>query len=170
MENNNELDIINPASLRRRIKRELELLQEDDYYTNILYVIQEDNDRLYNITTYKISIHNNVDNRTYEFIVPTDYPFRPPKLSINYRFYSVYQKSRSQYFTDALIKYKGISCLCCESILCSNNWSPNLGFTHIFAEVSKFKDYCREIAYRVMIDVVKRKYLIDDINIVDWLY
>jgi ubiquitin-protein ligase len=170
MKKNEILDIINPASLRRRIKRELELLQQDGYFTNILYVIQDENNSLYNITSYIITIYNNIDNKTYEFIVPTDYPFRAPKLSINYRSYSDYQKIESPFFTDALMKYKGIKCLCCESILCSNNWSPNLGFQNIFAEVSKFKGYCREIAYRAIIDVIKRKYLIDDINIVEWLY
>jgi len=166
MENNNPLDIINPLSLRRRIKRELELLQEDRAFTNIICVIQEDDD----ITTYTISIHNIVDDKIYKFIISSDYPFRPPKLVINYRLYSDYQKFGSPFFTDAMLKYKGIKCLCCESILCSNNWAPNLGFKNIFAEVRKFKDYCREIAYRVIIEVITRKYLIDDINIVEWLY
>jgi ubiquitin-protein ligase len=166
MENNNTLQIINPASLRRRIKRELEMLKQDGYFTNFICVIQEGDD----IITYTISIYNITDHKIYKFIISSDYPFRPPKLLINYRLYSDYQKFGSSSFTDALIKYKGINCLCCESILCSNNWSPNLGFKNIFAEVNKFKDYCREIAYRVIIEVITRKYLINDINIVEWLY
>jgi ubiquitin-protein ligase len=128
-------------------------------------LIIEESDNIYNI-----SICNNFDFKLYEFKVPKDYPFRPPKLKINYKFYSDYQKLGSVHFTNALYKYKGISCFCCESILCYNNWGPQLTFMSIFDEVTKFRGFCREIAYRVIIDVIKRKYLMVDINIVEWLY
>ena len=63
-----------------------------------------------------------------------------------------------------------MQCFCCESILCSNNWGPQFTMKDIFEEVKQFRDICKEIAHRVIIDVVKRKYLIDDINILEWLY
>jgi len=170
MENNEQLDTINPCGLRNRIKRELELLQKNGYLFHILSINHECYNKLYNINTYIITIQNNIDNKIYEFTLPIDYPFRPPKLKINDCLYLNHQKLSSQYFIDALIEYKGIKCFCCESILCSNNWSPGLTFKNIFEEIIKFRDYCREISHRVIINVIKRKYLIDDIKIVDWLY
>jgi len=172
MENNEQLEIINHSGLKRRIKRELEILKNSGYISTILSAnIESEPDKYYsNRNIYKLSIFNNIDYKYYEFSIPLDYPFKPPKLKINLKLYSEYQKFRSFDFKDKLFKYKKIHCFCCESILCSGNWGPQFTIKHIFEEVAKFRDYCREISHRIVIDVIKRKYLIDDINIVEWLY
>lgn len=171
MENNEQLNIISPLILRRRVEQELKLLINEGYLYNILHVnICEEYDNIYNEKFYKLFIYNNKDLKLYEFTIYNNYPFVPPKLRINHKSYYEYQLFKTEYFRDALFKHKGLQCLCCESILCYSNWAPRFTLKHIFEEVNKFRKYCREISHRVIVNVVKRKYLNNDINIIEWLY
>ena len=169
---NIDLSIIIQSSLRKRIKRDLELLINDNYlHEDSLISIEINTDkRLMDRQSYKIEFCNYKDYRTYELIVPRDYPFYPPKLKINYKPYSEYHNIDAIEFRQALLKFKGIRCFCCETILCGNNWGPQFTFKKILEEVEYFREAVREISYRVIIDVIKRKYLINDINIIEWLY
>lgn len=165
MSSTEQFNIIKFGGLRRRISREFEMLKKNGYMSETHDVNIEESDNI-----YKITICKNFDFKLYEFSIPKDYPFRPPKLNINHRLYSEYQKLGSVHFADALYKYKGITCFCCESILCADNWGPQLTFMSIFDEVTKFRGYCEEISRRAIINVIKRKYLNNDINIIQWLY
>jgi hypothetical protein len=64
------------------------------------------------------------------------YPFRPPEnLHINARkiYYSKIGNGQ------ALLKYFNIVCLCCESILCPNNWNCTYRFEKIMEEYEIYK-------------------------------
>jgi hypothetical protein len=69
-----------------------------------------------------------------------------------------------------LKKYTGIQCFCCETILCSNNWGPQFTIKNILDDINKYRDARREVIVRIIVDIIKRKYLIYDTNIIEWLY
>ena len=62
------------------------------------------------------------------------YPFKPPKVRINYiDFFDNLPHALygTKYFKEVFKQ----ECLCCSSILCSNNWGPNFGFITILNEI-----------------------------------
>ena len=81
-------------------------------------------------------------NNKYAIYVELDnkYPFRPPALvKINNKIYDhttwlLSDNIKNRLFTD----YK-ISCLYCQSMLCSNNWKPGLTILHIIQEYENNK-------------------------------
>jgi ubiquitin-protein ligase len=158
--------VISILSLARRIKRELENIKK-------LEIFCDDSDvtiTKYSDKDFYIFLKNRKDNRLYKFIIPTNYPFSPPGLEINNKPYLYYLRFNSNKFRDTFYKYKGPKCLCCETLLCSNNWSPQYTLINIMDEVSEFHNECHEIVVRLIVDVIKRKYLHRDINILEWIY
>jgi hypothetical protein len=119
---------------------------------------------------FHIIFKNIKDDRLYKFIIPHNYPFAPPTLELNNKPYLSYFRFRSEKFRELFYKYKGDKCFCCETKLCGDNWGTPVTLLNVIEEVSLFHKDCREIADRVIIDIIKRKYLIDDINILEWLY
>ena len=93
-------------------------------------------------------------------------------MNLNFKPYSYlyYLNSKSQEFKTKLLKYKKIRCLCCHTILCNDNWSPAYTMKHVIDEVEIFKNIFSDISKIVMIDVIKKKYLIKDIDILQWLF
>ena len=165
-----QISTIPQLTLKNRIKNELEILMNISYLNSDSYVnIKQDKCDKSDQIIYRISFYNINDYNFYELILPINYPFRPPKLNINYRKYFDYLKINSLYFREALVEYKNIRCFCCKTILCGNNWSPTYKFKDIIDEIVKFKGYCKEISQIIIINVIKRKYLINDINIIEWL-
>lgn len=161
-----QLKQITIPGIARRIKRELEEMKRIQIFIDDDEIIIEK----YNKEEFYLLIKNNTDKRLYKFIIPPNYPFKAPRLEINYKPYSHYLRFQSLKFQDLFYKYKGRKCFCCDSILCADNWGPQIKLSNIMDEVDIYHKQCREIVDRVIINVIKRKYLIDDINIVEWLY
>ena len=170
----NKLDVIEEKSVKKRLTVELSKMIEDKFCgTNDINIDLFDYNCPKNNTyvkKYKVSIFIDSKKRLYTFTVPASYPFRPPKLDINYKPYFEYLKIENTAFYLALNEYKKKRCFCCSSVLCDDNWSIFMTLKTIINEVDEFSDICKEIAYIAMVNVVKRKYLIDDINIMEWLY
>lgn len=164
---------ISSRTIRARFERELTQLFElniiDPYCISIRIETDKEN---YNIQNrFIVNFYNIKDNNFYSFYFDNNYPFKPPKLEINSKPYSdIYYLNINSYdFKQKLLKYHKIRCLCCETKLCSDNWTPSYTMKHILNEIDHFKNICRHIIYRIIVDVIKRKYLIDDINIIEWL-
>jgi hypothetical protein len=158
--------VISISPIARRIKRELQNMKKCEIFC-------DDSDitiAQYNNADFYLTIKNNKDNRLYRFTIPSNYPFTPPKLEINYKPYSYYLRFQSEKFRELINKYKNRDCFCCDSLLCSNNWAPQITLNMIMNEVDNYHKECKEIADRVIVNVIKRKYLIDDVNILEWLY
>jgi ubiquitin-protein ligase len=160
------MQVITVPRIARRIIRELQDMKK-------IGIICDDNS--INITNYhekdfNITFKNIKDNRVYKFTITQNYPFSPPKLELNYKSYSSYLTLQSENFREIFCKLKGQRCLCCETLTCPDNWSPQFTLNEIIDEVDKFHKECREIADIVIVNVIKRKYLIDDVNILEWLY
>lgn len=165
-----KLSVIKIGSLQRRMKREFEILIKENICDEQDIQIKEKIDNLCsNVKDYIIDFKYSKDNKFYNFQITNNYPFKPPKIKINncstnfaYPFHS--------HFRCALKKYAGIECFCCESILCSNNWSPQFTIKDIINDINIFRSAIRQVIDHIIVDVIKRKYLIDDINIIEWLY
>ena len=168
--NENLSNIVN-SSMRKRLIREINLLcDKKDIIFMDVDINDENNDYNTRYYPYSVKLYEPSKDRIYDILLSNNYPFAPPKLNINYKPYSHYFKFSSIEFKESLYKYKKIRCFCCKTILCGDNWSPCLTICDIINEVHNFENYCKEISHRVIIDVIKRKYLISDINLVEWLY
>ena len=166
-----QLSIINVGLLRKRIKREIEMLVKENICSEDNIQIKEKIEPQYSsIKDYSIQFKNLKDNNCYQFITSSNYPFKPPKVFINNKPLQLYHQIANVEFKAKLRKYTGIECFCCETILCCNNWDPQFTIKNVLDDINKYRDARREVIVRIIIDVIKRKYLIDDTNIVEWLY
>jgi len=149
----------------KRIKREVEQLISSN-------VCIEEQVEIKNIDNGEcnVIIKNLFDKKTCEFKMSSNHPFKPPKLLIDNRLISFHHKIDSDKFRTSLTKHTGIQCFCCETILCGNNWSPQFTLKDIIHDIYKYRDARREVVVRTIVDVIKRKHLVDDINIIEWLY
>jgi hypothetical protein len=158
-----KISLINNDYVKKRIKHEIhDLISKNICTENGINIIKENEEKTI------IGIKNMKDNKYYEFIITNYYPFRSPKIRINNRCISFYHNIKSSQFRNSLIKYTGIECFCCETIL--NNWVPVYKIIDIFNDINKFRNATRQIIDRIIVNVIKRKYLNKDINIIEWLY
>jgi ubiquitin-protein ligase len=166
-----ELNVIKHDNIKRRLQREFEpLINLQIIYPESVKIDIGYDKSPYNIENYSVGFMTILDNKYYKFLINHNYPFSPPKLEINFRPYQYYLNIKSIDFQTNLLKHKKIRCFCCENKLCGINWSPAYTLSRVIEEVELFKNISRDIIYIVIIDVIKRKYLIDDINISQWLF
>ena len=160
--------LIKNSGVARRIKRELEKMITSDIcqFENIIISrICINNDDF----EYHVSIYNDKDKRHYKFILSSYFPFKAPKLILNYKPYSEYFGFKSESFKQLFYKYKGVRCFCCETKLCTNNWSPKCTLIDLMNEVDEFYNECKNISNIICAKVIQRKYLVQDINLLQWL-
>ena len=62
------------------------------------------------------------------------FPFQKPDVLINNNYYRDMLLFNDSYYLNYL-QNKNIKCLCCQSILCTNNWTPMLGIINILNEI-----------------------------------
>ena len=160
-----ELHVISNQMVRRRIKRELIELDKLKICKTSEVVIKTSNNRLYDIL-----FTNLIDNKKYKFVISHNHPFSTPKLFINNKPYMMGHMNLSPQYRNQLKKYTGIECFCCESMLCENNWCPLRTFKHILNQIDHFRNLAHQITLRIFVAVITRKYLIDDINLTEWLF
>jgi hypothetical protein len=160
-----KLNMINHKGMKTRISREMIFLLDDTFLqiTNFYF----DNNMLPIITVADCSGDNIV---IYEFHLPNTYPFSPPKIIINNALYRDFLKIHTPMFLSLLKKITGLNCLCCNSFLCGENWTPVARFGKIIFEIRMFRKYRRDIINKYYADKVKSKYLLEDINLDEWLF
>ena len=110
------------------------------------YVLEKKTNKYY----LKIAYYGDV----YEFELLKNYPFTPPILYINGKEYlkliHTYWKSFKRFYN---IKDH---CVCNDSIMCGNKWSPAYKMKDIINETHKFK-----ILFK---NIYKRKYVVPILN------
>lgn len=98
------------------------------------------------------------------------YPFVPPKLYINKKQYLSFLSPKNFYLLDNELKGGCYGkCRCCKSIMCADNWSPTLNIYNIIKEVRtniNLKNTHREL---LLVKIIKKKFLNQDINIEQFL-
>ena len=70
-----------------------------------------------------------------------------------------------------ILKYvSGLDCLCCNSYVCKNNWSPSVTMEVMINQIKQYKTYKYFIFIKLILDKIKEKYLHRDINLDSWLF
>ena len=169
----NLLNEISSDTIKRRVKRELVILSE---YNDIeIVTISFDNKGLPIITIADMNPSNNNNNNNndslsiYEIYISEGYPFTCPKIKINGEDYLAFLRIKTQKFSRLLKNITGLSCLCCNSYLCSENWTPVTTICKMINEIRNMRKKKRNIINKFYADKIKDKYLIDDINLDEWL-
>ena len=99
--------------------------------------------------TFLIKISDTKISHPIQMSMVECYPFKPPKVRINYIDFFENLPRRlygTKYFKEVFKQ----ECLCCSSVLCSNNWGPNLGFNQILEEIYSIIQkisICKELYY-----------------------
>ena len=134
----------------RRIFKEVEKFNKNESINKKYYLFMEDN----------FLICTNYKSELFRLNIPSNYPFFPYKVNFfngsnNYfrYLYSIFSNIKKNNYDKKIIsffyniQFKKISlflksdneCFCCSSILCSNNWSPNLTIINFIDEYEEIK-------------------------------
>lgn len=164
IEKNNEiLAQFNTPTIRRRLKNEL-----DKMYPNYAQIDVEINDKgRPQVTVYEIDKDEKLQK--YGFTITKHYPFAPPTIFFQSKSYMEFLRVDYRE-RDILKRVTGHNCLCCQSLNCGDNWSPAITLEKIIAEIRHVKKQKRTIIHKMLADIIKRKYLIDDIDLDSWLF
>ena len=94
-----------------------------------------------------------------------DYPWKPPKITVNGHNYIRLLKIVEQW----KLKYINSKCLCCSSLMCISNWTPVKNVGHVLTEVCANLDLKLKFNEIRHVKKIKYKYLNEDIPIEDFL-
>ena len=119
------------SSLARRLSREIQTMEKEkpEYQISVFH------DRINEKTEVKIQ----KDKVILTFLIPTDYPFKSPVILWNDKIYRNMLIWKTKYFQNVL-QDNGIKCLCCDSLLCTGNWSPTITIPRLIGEITKNKN------------------------------
>jgi ubiquitin-protein ligase len=163
--NKNAISSINLPCIKSRLKREYSDLYTK-YPNSIIYIYN--NESLKKIS-FSIRIDEGNKMQNYVFLIDNKYPFYPPRIEYNHHPYSLFLQSPSNRFGIYLQKLFNKNCLCCASLDCKYNWSPGINLSMIINDISLMRKYKRCIVKAILIDAIKDKYLIDDIDILTYI-
>jgi hypothetical protein len=113
---------------------------------------------------------NNEKNIHYSFIIGNDYPFKCPDIIINGTNNQTFMKLYVDRHIPFLKQWKGIECFCCQSLFCSENWGPIISFKQIINEIEKVIQIKGGLVILILIEKIKKQYLINDIDLFWWIY
>ena len=161
------LDRFQTGPIKKRIVNELVEFKAEGAYIHSEY---RENFNHFNKSAIVITIIPFQKDDIFNFTITKDYPFVPPiDFSINYKKYTKYLKIESSKTLNELREFNGINCLCCKTIACGQNWGPALRMYNFISEYYKIKKYRRDIINRLLSAKIIEKYLISDINLLEWL-
>jgi len=159
--NVDEINLITfiPNPIKRRIERECQKIRD-----NYDEIIVEYTDRGDVLVSFKKTFNK------YIFNIPRDYPFRAPKLNINTIDQHTFFNLKTNRFKTVLKYVSGLDCLCCNSYLCGDNWTPSVTMEHVIKQIEDYKTFKYWIFIKLILDKIKDKYLNRDINLDSWLF
>jgi ubiquitin-protein ligase len=154
---------IESKTVSRRLSNELKKLYSNNYEEVLLELNDTSN-------TIILSVRENIKGQKseYKFEFGYSYPFTCPKIFFNGYKYSDFLRSKTLYENNNLKKATGIECFCCSSVTCSSNWNPCIFISKIINEINYFRNIRRNFAYKIIANHIKKKYLIQDINLECW--
>jgi len=144
------LNNVSSSVVRKRISAELKTLINT--YTHIHIT---SNNELESIVLH---IHdNNITSQynEFSFIIPNTYPFQPPKVKLNEDDYINLLKINSYNKSKIIQKLTCKTCLCCNTIICKDNWSPALTFIDIITEIKHHLKIIDKILLQLSFDKFK---------------
>jgi len=156
-------------AIRRRIKLELDKMYPDYAQIIVETVVNPDDLPKLKITVYEIDAANR--RKKYDFIMNNDYPFKPPTVFFQNRPYQeLLQIKHNSKYIQLFRQVTGQDCLCCYSVICCNNWSPGITLSRIIEEIHYVRQKKRNVINKLFADKIKRKYLVEDVDLDSWLY
>lgn len=169
------MDLINNQANEEIVKNNTIFLQQFKG-ANIKRISNECN-RLYtyfsNITlsgiSDKIEMIITEGDSKYGFIFNNRYPFSAPQIFYNGKPYLELLKINNKEEKNVLRKYRNKDCLCCDSYYCRDNWYPALSLKSIIDEIKEIIELKQTIKQILLADIIKKKYLINDIDINSFL-
>jgi hypothetical protein len=165
IENNNlKLELLSSKCVSRRLKREFTTMYK--LYDAITVELNE------NSLEIDVIIYELIDKKKvcYKFVIGRNYPFIAPTVFLNNHTYKKLLASKTKYEVNNLKKLYNIDCLCCVSLTCTNNWSPREMLHNIIDEIKYYKKIKKVLVFKIIADIIKRKYLIEDIDLCSWLF
>jgi len=141
----------------KRITRDCESLYE--IYPNL--VLSNNSNKIEMIITE--------GKERFGFIFNESYPFTPPKIYYNGESYMELLRINDKGERNILRKYRNKECLCCDSYDCYDNWKPLLTLKIIIDEIKENVQLKKTLVHILLADKIKKKYLIDDIDINSYL-
>ena len=96
------------------------------------------------------------------------YPFKMPSATINGIDYNLILCD-STFSSKNMVKISKHECMCCSSILCSNNWHLEKGFLDIYKEIDENFGYKKRCVELLHADKIIEKYLFPDCEMREYL-
>tara|TARA_Y100000816_G_C26078474_1_gene568065 strand:- start:357 stop:875 length:519 start_codon:yes stop_codon:yes gene_type:complete len=115
-----------------------------------------------NIYLYFKKLQNN-SNLLFKFEL-NNYPWHPPKIytldfhTLKEKNLFIYDLKLDGLILDELKEISNITCFCCNTILCGNNWGPTLNIISIVDEIKKIYEYKQRISERLTIKNINNKF------------
>jgi hypothetical protein len=166
-------------SYKRRLYNEIKILNETD--DDEIGIISSEI-KMYNLNRDVRSTYTSVlvmpmlkYNINVIFQFGNEYPFIQPSVLLQRKdtgetiYYKKTLHFESKTMSDILFNQFNIHCLCCKSVTCGEQWSPIRHFDFILNEIDEFFKIKNRIIEKLHALKVKQRYLIDDINIQEWL-
>jgi hypothetical protein len=166
IENNKlKLQSLNSKCISRRLQREFISMYK--LYDEIQIEESLTTENFINVIVYEL-----VDNKIvcYKFLIKNNYPFVCPTVFLNNRTYKSFLYGKTKYEDIHLKKIAGLTCLCCRSLTCTDNWSPRHTLTNIIDEIKYYKKIKKGLVLKIITDKIKFKYLIEDIDLFTWVF
>jgi hypothetical protein len=163
--NKSKLQSLNNKCISKRLEREFNSMYK--LYDEI--IIEES---LASVDFVNVIVYELVDNKIvcYKFVINHSYPFICPAVFLNNQPYRNFLVSKTNYEHSNLKKLTGIGCFCCHSLTCTDNWSPRYTLNNIIDEIKHYKKIKKSLFFRIITGIIKRKYLIEDIDLISWLF
>jgi ubiquitin-protein ligase len=149
--------------MMKRVNNEYKLLHNT--YDEVTY---DDNNTSPSFNQNRIKITVKLDKNILAFTFNNDYPFKPPKMTINNIDSGKCYKISNFIMLNELKRIYNNKCLCCETIMCPHNWSPAHRLTKIINEYNKNKiiiKYLRNYYWLLKINKL-HDYMLPDLAII----
>jgi len=152
------------SSVIKRLTNELQMIENTDN----LQIISVNTTK--ETISIKINDTNFSTNNVYTFLINQNYPFSQPAVYINDKSYIQYMKIFSLQTLKMIKDIWGYDCLCCNTYVCSNTWTPITKIINIIEEIQRYRNIRQAIIYKLLCDKISTKYLLKDIQLENWLY
>lgn len=156
----NKLKMTPKQSIGRRIFCEYKQLFKNNNITNVKF----------DVNNSQILFTFDLNNNHILFNISPNFPFIPPQISLNGAKYNNFLNFPSSRFQQIYEKIFNFDCMCCHSIFCRDNWNFTTSFSILLDYVKYYCSIKVLISNKIMADKIKDKYLINDINLDEWLF
>ena len=120
----------------------------------------------------KININVKINSYIINFELEYTYPFSVPNIAIDnifiFDFYKLPTIRMNNIFYGKNIT--NINCFQCSSHVNKKNWSPCRRFNDIIKEIKNIINIKKKIYFYIIIEKIKNKYLISDIDVFQYLF